>query len=78
MKFSSNENPSPTVPAASLCQNHRAARERWTDVLSEINYVALLVKQKNNNDNACQLLFLLKSIFINLFTISSFFLIILQ
>lgn len=40
VKFSSNENPSPTVPAASLCQNHRAARERWTDVLSEINYVA--------------------------------------
>lgn len=40
MKFSSNENPSPTVPAASLCQNHRIVKERWTDVLAEINYIA--------------------------------------
>lgn len=39
MKFSSNGNTSPTVPAASLCQNRRIIKGRWINLLEKINYI---------------------------------------
>lgn len=33
VKFCSNENTSPTVPAAPLCQNRRIIKERWINLL---------------------------------------------
>jgi len=39
VKFSSNQNTSPTVPAASLCQNQHIIKERWINLLSKINYI---------------------------------------